>query len=116
MSTGLSPGSLKNLGKRKVEDLSRSCPAVTARRRHPLDNAPQPRSNGIESPGEDTGKRLEITTAMGQLESVLYARDTEYLCVGYATQIRADLPRSVRRRLGQLVTNERHEVSGSLLW
>jgi len=31
-------------------------------------------------------------TAMGQFESVLYARDTEYLCVGYATQIRADLP------------------------
>ena len=27
---------------------------------HPIDNAPQPRSIGIESPGVDTGKRLEI--------------------------------------------------------
>jgi hypothetical protein len=30
---------------------------------NPIDNMPHPTSNGIASLGEDTGKRLEITTA-----------------------------------------------------
>jgi hypothetical protein len=52
---------LKNAAKRRFEQF-RSRPAVTMAAT-PIDNAPQPRSNGIESSGEDTGKRLEITTA-----------------------------------------------------
>jgi hypothetical protein len=37
----------------------------------------------MESPGEDTGKRLEITTAIERPESMLYARDTEYVSLSH---------------------------------
>jgi hypothetical protein len=48
-------------------------------------NKPQPRSNGIENPGEDTGKRLEITTAIEWISAPTAARQigcaTAYLYV-----------------------------------
>jgi hypothetical protein len=42
--------------------------------------------------------------AIERLESVLCARDNEYLYIGYATQMRAELPRSALSRDHALVS------------
>ena len=57
------PAYRRVIEERSEEEGRRTCPGrvrrLPRRRRHPIDNAPQPRSNGIESPGEDTGKRRD---------------------------------------------------------